>query len=367
MAAKIRQLEPALVIIDSLAASQPTVDGNKQIVSAPLYWLEANNGTAFPKCTFVVIHHNNKQGGFRGHSSIRDAVSETWSISKPTDQEMQENAWGDDTFRRRKITIGKSRSGREGDELITHLHEDFTMDLEDFTPVQRFRPGGSVSVYDRVHSVIRDATDQERPLKRSEIETMVSADGGTKPSASAVRKSLQRLEARELIKSFEPISQSRDSGKKERSFLACTKSGIKLYKKLSTHARGECLDDFCPIGADPSGEEGFSMGQPNGTANGTTSSVPFDSPSDVQNRTGTDRYTHSQWDNHQPVPLENPVTTGDLPNGTNFEGNREIDPSRTPVRKPLNLDELIYPPGHLYGEQAIGHGEAPTDHSQAHD
>ena len=110
-----------LVIIDSLAASQPTVDGNKQIVSAPLYWLEANNGTAFPKCTFVVIHHNNKQGGFRGHTSIRDAVSETWSISQPTDAEMEANEWGEDTFRRRKITIGKSRSGRVGDSLIAYL------------------------------------------------------------------------------------------------------------------------------------------------------------------------------------------------------------------------------------------------------
>lgn len=359
LAAKIRQLEPALVIIDSLAASQPTVDGNKQIVSSPLYWLEANNGTAFPKCTFVVIHHNNKQGGFRGHSSIRDAVSETWSISKPTDQEMQENAWGDDTFRRRKITIGKSRSSREGDELITYLHEDFTMDLEDFTPVQRFRPGGSVSVYDRVHSVIRDATDQERPLKRSEIETMVSADGGTKPSASAIRKSLQRLEARELITGFDCTDQKRLQGKKEKSFLANTSIGIELYKKLSTHARGECLDDFCPISEEPSGGQGFQMGQPNGTANGTAPVVPFDSPPDAQERTETDRCTQTKWDSNEVVPFENPVIATDLPNGTNFEGNREKDLSGTPVRQPLSLDELIYPPGHSYGRHQTGRGDAP--------
>jgi len=341
LASKIRQLEPALVIIDSLAASQPTVDGNKQIVSAPLYWLEANNGTAFPKCTFVVIHHNNKQGGFRGHSSIRDAVSETWSISKPTDQEMQENAWGDDTFRRRKITIGKSRSGREGDELITLLHEDFTMDLEDFTPVQRFRPGGSVSVYDRVHNVIRESTELNRTLKRSEIETMVGADGGAKASTSAIRKSLQRLEARELIKSFEPLAQSRDNGKKEKSFVACTKNGIELYKKLGSHARGECLDEFCPIGADPSDGEGFPMGQPNGTANGTAPFVPFESPHDVHDGTRTDRCIHSQWDNNQPVPLENPVVPTDLPNGTNSEGNRENVQQKTETDAPPCWDELL--------------------------
>lgn len=348
LAAKIRQLKPALVIVDSLAASQPTIDGNKQIVSAPLYWLEANNGTAFPKCTFVVIHHNNKQGGFRGHSSIRDACSEMWSISKPTDLEMQENAWGEDTFRRRKITIGKSRSGREGDELVTFLHEDFTMDLEDFTPVQRFRPGGSVSVYDRVHIVLREATERGESLTRKEIGVMVNADGGKAASNSAIRKSLQRLLNRELVVCLEAPDQGSHTGTPVLAYVARTEDGLALFEALlstNTHAGGECLEEFVPLKSEPASQQASGVGQGGGTTvgheGGTTSEPDIVTSESVQIRTETARGTHPGWDNILPVPPQTPVGTGDQGGGTNSEGNRKSVQNGTPKGAPLSLDELL--------------------------
>ena len=356
LASKIKQLEPVLVIIDSLAASQPTVDGNKQIVSAPLYWLEANNGVAFPKCTFVVIHHNNKQGTFRGHSSIRDSVSETWSISKPTDAEMEANEWGDDTFRRRKITIGKSRSGREGDCLITYLHEDFTMDLEDFTPTQRPRPGGSVSVYDRVHTIIRECTEMGVALKRDELTIRVDADGGRKASGSAIRKSLQRLEARELIASVVAEEQTRSIASPEKAYIAKTADGVKLFEAVLSLSRGETHDDFCPTKEKRSEGQAFVVGQPSGTPSGTTSgttqkaqnlslgisdSVATRTSQDELNQTSSDRCTHPQWDNLDPVPLENPVTDREVPSGTSTEESRESDLDRLEVRQPPSWDDVL--------------------------
>ena len=348
LASKIKKLEPALVIIDSLAASQPTVDGNKQIVSAPLYWLEANNGVAFPKCTFVVIHHNNKQGTFRGHSSIRDSVSETWSISKPTDAEMEANEWGEDTFRRRKITIGKSRSGREGDALITYLHEDFTMDLEDYTPTQRPRPGGSVSVYDRVHTVIRECTEMGMALRREELSIRVNADGGRKASESAIRKSLQRLETRELIASVVSEEQKRTDGRREKAYIAKTADGVALFEALLSSSRGETHDDFCPIGEEPSQEQGNRMGQPNGTANGTTIAITEKGvlsnnflPKDNRDRTGLDGYTHAEWDKQKGVPFENPVVDSDVSNGTSTEESRDSALTGLEVRQPPSWDEVL--------------------------
>ena len=351
LASKIKKLKPALVIIDSLAASQPTVDGNKQIVSSPLYWLEANNGTAFPKCTFVIIHHNNKQGGFRGHSSIRDAVSETWGISKPTDAEMEANEWGEDTFRRRKIVIGKSRNQRENDCLITYLHEDFTMDLEDFTPSQKVRPGGSVSVYDRVHSIIRECTAAGKALRREELTIRINADGGRMASDSAIRKSLQRLEKRELIASVVSEEQQRLDGKPQKAYIAKTADGIVLFEALLSASRGECLDGFCPIGEEPSQGQGNRMGQPNGTTNGTTNGTAqkgnelhSSNSETVQDQTSTNRYTHPQWDKQKAVPFKNPVADSDLPNGTNFEGSRENvqmgTTNRPPMRRPTWDDVL---------------------------
>ena len=349
LASKIKKLKPVLVIIDSLAASQPTVDGNKQIVSAPLYWLEANNGTAFPKCTFVVIHHNNKQGGFRGHTSIRDAVSETWSISQPTDAEMEANEWGEDTFRRRKITIGKSRSGRVGDSLITYLHEDFTMDLEDFTPTQRARPGGSVSVYDRVHAIIRDCTEVGKPLRRDELTIRVNADGGRKASDSAIRKSLQRLETRELIASVVAGEQKRTDGRREKAYIAKTADGVVLFEELLSLSRGETLDDFCPIGEEPSEGQANRMGQPNGTTNGTANGTAQkthenesnDLPLDDHDLTRLDRCTQAEWDKQTSVPFENPVADNDLSNGTSTEDSRGDDHDGLEVRQPLGWDEVL--------------------------
>ena len=335
---KLRQLEPALVIIDSLIGSQPTVDGNKQIAAAPLYRLTLNNGVTFPKTTIVVIHHNNKNGGFMGHSSIKNAVSETWSISKPTDPELEANAWGDETFRKRKITIGKSRSQREGDALVTTLHDDFTMSLSDFTPLQRFRPGGSVSVYDRVHTVIREATERNESLKRSAIDTMVNADGGKRASTSAIRKSLQRLVARDLILDVETAdSRSRKHGSAEKTFVANTSVGISLYEMLRSSTRGDVVDVVVPLRPDRSGGDGSEVGQHSGTQSGTSVSVPLS----IHNQIETDRCTDPKWDTQNPVPLQNPDAATDSTSGTNSGANRETIQNRTPKGAPLSLDELL--------------------------
>ena len=358
LAAFIRKLKPVLVIIDSLAASQPTIDGNKQIVSAPLYWLESNNGVAFPKCTFVVIHHNNKQGGFRGHSSIRDAVSETWSISKPTDQEMEGNTWGDDTFRRRMITIGKSRSGREGDRLVTFLHEDFTMDLEDYTDAERVRPGGSVSVYDRVHVAIRSGTDNGEALRRSEIKTMINADGGRPASDSAIRKSLQRLEAREMIAAVQAPTQNREGegGTPEKAYVAKTANGVAIFESLlSLSHAGGASEVTCPTGKESSGGDGLAVGQGSGTSSGTTASGASDMNPSIQKssendslceltddlgQTRLDRCTHTQWDKQNGVPLLNPVADREVPSGTIFGDIEEIDLEESPNRQPPSHEDL---------------------------
>ena len=97
----------------------------------------------------------------RGHSGIGDAVTETWGLDKPTEQECQEDRYGEETEMRRVITIGKSRIGREGDKLVTRMQEDFSMDIEDFHRLNA--PGSSPtrSVIDQVHSHIRQMTKED--------------------------------------------------------------------------------------------------------------------------------------------------------------------------------------------------------------
>jgi hypothetical protein len=254
---ELNRYQPALVVIDSLSASQPTIDGNKQIASSGLYWLENNNGLLWPATCFLIIHHNNKQGGFRGHSSIRDAVSETWSIRKLDDTEVESDEYGSESFRKRVITIGKSRNGREGDKLVTTLNEDFTMNLEDYTPVRRVRQGGSVPVIDKVLGQLREDTAQGVLRTRKELEALLMRPMGDK----AIEKSLTRLRKRGLIESFDAERQHRVMGKREKVYAAVTA----VNTKLSAASRGDIHESVSDL-QEPAPALSFS----NQTANQTT-------------------------------------------------------------------------------------------------
>ncbi|GAG04514.1 unnamed protein product, partial [marine sediment metagenome] len=124
------EYKPSLVIIDSLigCSSADSFDENKSSFASPLYWLTKNNGELFPATTILIIHHANKTGGFRGTTSIRDAVDETWALKKPDG--------GVDSLplSSRLITIEKSRSGRSGTCLIMNMEADLSFSVADFTP-----------------------------------------------------------------------------------------------------------------------------------------------------------------------------------------------------------------------------------------
>jgi hypothetical protein len=270
---ELNRYQPALVVIDSLSASQPTIDGNKQIASSGLYWLENNNGLLWPATCFLIIHHNNKQGGFRGHSSIRDAVSETWSIRKLDDSEVQSDEYGDESFRKRVITIGKSRNGREGDKLVTTLNEDFTMDLEDYTPVRRVRQGGSVPVIDKVLGQLREDTAQGVLRTRKELEALLLRPIGDR----SVAKSLERLKKRGLIQAFEAEEQRRSDGKPEKVYAAITANLSTSTKVQQSAAVSDPSRGDINVCVSHSIEPASPLGSANATTNATTPPVAFES------------------------------------------------------------------------------------------
>ena len=63
----MKKYKPSLVIIDSLVgcSGARAADENKSIYARPLYWITRNNGVTYPATTVMIIHHSNKQGGFR--------------------------------------------------------------------------------------------------------------------------------------------------------------------------------------------------------------------------------------------------------------------------------------------------------------
>ena len=188
----IKKHKPTLVVIDSLIGSSAgrAFDENKSSFASPLYRITNNNGHSFPATTILVIHHANKQGGFRGTSSIRDAVDETWKLSKP-DKEMSEQL-GSNT---RIIRVEKSRFSRMGSCLLLKQLSDLSFELKDYKP--KVENSSPASIIDRILEKLRTV----HPETRSRID--LNADPLIGGNVTAIRKSLERLVDRGLIQVWE--------------------------------------------------------------------------------------------------------------------------------------------------------------------
>lgn len=186
------EIKPKLVVIDSLigCAGGRAFDENKSEFAAPLYWLTRNNGVMFPATTIVIIHHANKQGGFRGTSAIRDAVDETWRLSKPSKEQIEKKAASGHS---RIITIEKSRSGRSGTALLMQMEDDLGFSVSDFTPEIDQSNGSPTRIIERVLNRLR--VIYPRTATRSDLVEDPIVGG----NSAAIRKALQRLCVRGLI------------------------------------------------------------------------------------------------------------------------------------------------------------------------
>ena len=198
----MKDVQPTLVIIDSLigCSGGKAFDENKSDFAQPLYWLTRNNGHAtkdgemiFPPATILIIHHANKNGGFRGTSAIRDAVDETWALRKPTDEEKR--LVGPHS---RLITIEKSRSGRTGTQLEMRMNEDLSFSIRDFVAPEASSASSPASVVDRVLQRLRACYPEFRSREALFCDPLI---GG---SSDAIRKALQRHEKKGLVISTVP-------------------------------------------------------------------------------------------------------------------------------------------------------------------
>jgi hypothetical protein len=210
------EIKPALVLIDSLigCSGGSAFDENKSEFASPLYWLSNNNGSAFPATTVMIIHHANKQGGFRGTSAIRDAVDETWALKRPSKEQAERDPSASNT---RFITVEKSRSGRSGMSLAMRMEADLSFSLSDATPEIDQTKTTPDAIIDRVLMKIR--TIYPRTITRKDL----NADPLVGGNLEGIKKALQRLEKSGLI-----TSQVAPGGKREKHFLA-----------VLSHTRGE--------------------------------------------------------------------------------------------------------------------------------
>jgi hypothetical protein len=235
----MEELRPSLVVIDSLigCSGGKAFDENKSDFATPLYWLTRNNGVLFPAATIVIIHHANKQGGFRGTSAIRDAVDEVWALKRPS--ERQQEAVGANA---RLIAIEKSRSGRGGTGLLLKLEDDLSFTLSDYVPEVDPAETGPSAITDRVLARLRVIYPEARTRAELNADPIV---GGR---VTAIRKALQRLEKRGLI-CVADKTQADKGGK-----------ALHHYQAVLSSSRVE-VGRTCPIGQNPCAGTDSAMGQ----------------------------------------------------------------------------------------------------------
>ena len=236
----MERVRPKLVVIDSLigCSGGRAFDENKSDFATPLYWLTRNNGVLFPATTILIIHHANKTGGFRGTSAIRDAVDETWSLRRPSDKQLEQTG-----ANARIITVEKSRSGRGGTSLLLRQEADLSFTLADWTPEVDPAETTPSGVIDRVLQRLRVVYPSGKT--RDELNSDPICGG----SVAGIRKALQRLEKRGLIRVTE---ERKEEGKRG--------SASKVYQAVLSPSRGE-VGNTCPTKEKPSGTNESKVGQ----------------------------------------------------------------------------------------------------------
>jgi hypothetical protein len=248
----MERVRPRLVVIDSLigCSGGRAFDENKSDFATPLYWLTRNNGVLFPATTIVIIHHANKTGGFRGTSAIRDAVDEVWSLKRPSDKQIERTGGS-----ARIITVEKSRSGRGGTSLLLRQESDLSFTLADWTPEVDPTETAPSGVTDRVLQRLRVVYPEGKTRED------LNADALCGGSVAGIRKSLQRLEKRGLIR---VVGTRKEAGKSGRA--------SNVYQAVVALSRGEGEKE-CLLDQNPCADNDLQMGHPSKSA----TSVPVES------------------------------------------------------------------------------------------
>lgn len=189
----INQVKPALVVIDSLGSVQDgtDVEENEGNYASALYQIATLNGDldkdlGFHSTCIAWIHHNTKGGqDFRGTDRLKNALDETWSLRELTEEEEAQHGTN-----KRMLTIGKSRFGRSGDNLMVSRDLEFNYEITDMTPM-----------------VTREGINR---TGRQTPETLILEHLSKQAEPQSVRELLERLNARlkgERGDSVKPISE----------------------------------------------------------------------------------------------------------------------------------------------------------------
>jgi RecA-family ATPase len=175
----IKQEKPIFVMIDSLTSANrySTLEEKDAAYASVLYELRdiANEY----KCSFLLLHHENKSGQSRGTTAIKNNVSEVWRLSK--DETLLET--------QRILEVEKSRSGCSGKYQIE-------LDIDNYSWKYQGQIGqAEKSLKDKLRGFLEDQPGNEFTV--NELASQFEQN------AETVRRNLENLRRKRLIDSKE--------------------------------------------------------------------------------------------------------------------------------------------------------------------
>ncbi len=224
-----------MVVIDSLDGCNDSnpYEENRREFALPLKRLARRNGVDFPACSILIIHHNTKEGKFRGTSAIKAAVDETWNMRKVSLDELMELSLPLNT---RMVSVEKSRDDREGQRMVFSLMPDYTYKIG--------------PVPETEHTIKTDTPNQHTldvlDVMRRERKAWTAADLAEHESVGgdhrkrAIRYGLQRLEQQALIERCAPPVEKRAGGRPPVYYRAC---GTNVPAAFSKRGIGNTLPE----------------------------------------------------------------------------------------------------------------------------
>jgi len=217
-----------LVVIDSLDGCNDSnpYEENRREFALPIKKLVRRNGQDFPACSIIIIHHNTKEGKFRGTSAIKNAVDETWNMRKLDAREAAELSIGPMS---RLITVEKSREDREGNRMVFTLLPDYTYSIN---PAPT--PADAVIV-DTPNKHTLDILKLMRKEQQAwSIKELVMHDGvGGAHRKRAIAYSLSKLADQKLIEEVDAPNKEKVGGRPSKYFKAVGKDVPKFFRSVA--------------------------------------------------------------------------------------------------------------------------------------
>ncbi len=219
----------ALVVIDSLDGCNDSnpYEENRREYAHPLKRLARRNGKDFPACSIIVIHHNNRNGGFRGTSAIKAAVDETWNMVKLDNKQVAELGL---SYNSRLVTVEKSRDHREGMRQVFTLKGDFTYSIGPVPEPKENTASGPEGYKLQLLSEMRANRKAWTAKDFEDHETL----GGVH-RVRAIKYALSKLADQKLIQRCDPPVGATFKGRKPNYWQAV---GTDVSPKFSSRAQG---------------------------------------------------------------------------------------------------------------------------------